>query len=393
MFECGDSFAESLYPAEMRLVPRLLVLAVTASVTVTGFAVPAISATDPGAQGATVGTCASGESAATGVRAILTPGAPLVEDAAFNTDDPDAPDNPLELIRFPDEAGLWDATGFVSAESLIAGVDLSVPAISAFAFTGPERWDTEVSDSVVRLYCGLFDRHPDAFELEYWVGRYRNGLPLVTIAEAFTHSQEFVARYGVVSDAGLVRVLFDDVLGREANAETVSLLTAALASGEEHRGQTVVRFTESAEYVQSTGTASPVKPILPYPDEGSGRRIIYTNGGQRVWLINATGELHKTHQVTGRRGIPAVGRYRIYSMSRYAWAPYDGITMEFMVRFARGEWPYGFHSIPVWPDKKPLQVPAKLGTHGSGGCVRQLWDDAEAVFGWSTLGTRVIVTP
>lgn len=80
-------------------------------------------------------------------------------------------------------------------------------------------------------------------------------------------------------------------------------------------------------------------------------------------------------------------------MSRYAWAPYDGITMEYMVRFARGEWPYGFHSIPVYPDKKPLQVPAKLGTHGSGGCVRQLWHDAEAVYEWSTIGTRVIVVP
>lgn len=377
----------------MRLMPRLLVLAATASVAVAGFAVPALAASDSGTSRASVGSCGNDQPAASGVRAILTPGAPLVEDAAFNTDDPDAAENPLALIRFPDEAGLWDAAGFVSAESLASVVDLSVPNISAFAFTGPERPDTEISDSIVRLYCGLFDRHPDAFEVEYWVGRYRNGLPLVTIAEAFTHSQEFVARYGVVSDAGLVRLLFNDVLGRESNAETVSMLIGALAAGDEHRGQTVVRFTESAEYVRSTGTASPVKPILPYPDIGSGRRIVYTNGGQRVWLINATGELHKTHQVTGRRGIPSVGRYRIYSMSRYAWAPYDGITMEFMVRFARGEWPYGFHSIPVWPDKKPLQVPAKLGTHGSGGCVRQLWDDAEAVFEWATLGTRVIVTP
>lgn len=381
------------YHASMRVMPRLLVLAATASVAVAGFAVPALGASDSGVTPASEGTCAVDRTATSGVRAVLTPGAPLVEDVAFNTADPDAAGSPLELIRFPDEAGLWDAAGFVSANSLTAVVDLSVSDSGVFAFTGPERWDTEVSDSVVRLYCGLFDRHPDAFEVEYWVGRYRNGLPLVTIAEAFTHSQEFVARYGVVSDAGLVAFLFKDVLGRESNAATVSLLTAALASGEEHRGQTVVRFTESAEYVQHTGTASPVKPILPYPDVGSGRRIIYTNGGQRVWLIDATGELHKTHQVTGRRGIPAVGRYRIYSMSRYAWAPYDGITMEFMVRFARGEWPYGFHSIPVWPNKKPLQVPAKLGTHGSGGCVRQLWDDAEAVFDWSTVGTRVIVTP
>jgi lipoprotein-anchoring transpeptidase ErfK/SrfK len=65
--------------------------------------------------------------------------------------------------------------------------------------------------------------------------------------------------------------------------------------------------------------------------------------------------------------------------------------MEYMVRFARGEWPYGFHSIPIHPDDTPLQTPAQLGTHRSGGCVRQLWDDAKTVFEWATVGTRVIV--
>jgi len=377
----------------MRLVPQLLFLVAVMTIAVATVVAPAAASTDSDATVETATACVTNETPVTGVRAFLTPGTPLGEDPAFNSDDPDAEDNPLELIRFPDEAGLWDEAGLISGESLAKGVDFAIPVVRAFAFTGPERWDTEISDSIVRLYCGLFDRHPDAFELEYWTGRYRNGLPLVTIAEAFTHGQEYVARYGVASDVSLVHLLYRDVLGREPNAETVSMLTASLQSGEEHSGQVIVRFTESAEYVRRTGTASPVKPILPYPDVGSGRRIIYTNGGQRVWLIDATGEMHKTHQVTGRRGIPSVGRYRVYSMSRYAWAPYDGITMEFMVRFARGEWPYGFHSIPVWPDKRPLQVPAKLGTHGSGGCVRQLWDDAEEVFGWSTLGTRVIVIP
>lgn len=372
---------------------RLIVLSAAASMIVSGFAVPALAAPDSDDAVTGSGSCLSSDDSATGVRTFVMPGLDVAEDAAFNLEDPDAENAPLELIRFPDEAALWDSAGFLSAGSGGGGVDLSVPVIKAFAFTGSERWDTEISDSIVRLYCGLFDRVPDAFETEYWVGRYRNGLPLVTIAEAFTHGQEFVGRYGKVTDSGLVQILYRDVFGIKPNASIVSTFSKEIASGEQHRGQIVVRFTESADYVELTGTASPVKPILPYPDVGSGRRIIYTNGGQRVWLINATGELYKTHQVTGRRGIPSVGRYRIYSMSRYAWAPYDGITMEFMVRFARGEWPYGFHSIPVWPDKRPLQEPAKLGTHGSGGCVRQLWDDAELVFAWSSLGIRVIVTP
>jgi hypothetical protein len=215
----------------------------------------------------------------------------------------------------------------------------------------------------------------------------------VTIAEAFTHAEEFVVRYGAVTDAGLVSLLYRDVLGREPGRRGVAAAVEKMDTGAMHRGEIVAQFTESDEYVRRTGTVAPRKPDLPYPDVGSGRRIVLTDSGQRVWLIEGTGELAKTHQVSGRRGVPGVGRYNVYSMSRYAWAPYDGITMEFMVRFARGEWPYGFHSIPVWPDESPLQNPAQLGTHRSGGCVRQLWDDAEAVFEWAEVGDRVIIIP
>jgi hypothetical protein len=355
-------------------------------------AAPAGAATNtaPSDSGACV--VASGE--ANAVRALLTPGAPIAEDVAFNRDDPDADGAELELIRFPDETALWlDVAGPGSVPALAAGSDLAIPVAHAFVFTGSERQDRAVSDSIVRLYCALFDRKPNPFELEYWSGRYWNGLPLVTIAEAMTHAREFVGRYGVVTDAGLISMLYRDVLGRDPGRGGVTSLQAKLSTGDMHRGEVVVQFTESNEYVTRTATVAPVKPALPYPDIGSGRRIILTESGQRVWLVEGTGELYKTHQVSGRRGIPGVGRYNVYSKSRYAYAPHDGITMEYMVRFAYGEWPYGFHSIPVHPDDQPLQVPAQLGTHRSGGCIRQLWDDAQAVFGWAEIGDRVLLIP
>ena len=369
---------------------RLLVVLVSlvASVVVIG---PAHGATNGSSQGDTSGCVLMG-SQANAQRAVFTPISPIEEDGAYNLTDPDASDAHLELIRFPDENSLWVEVGGPSlAGSPTAGLEGTGPEARAAAFTGPDRQDSDVSDSIVRLYCGLFGRQPNPFELEYWAGRYWNGLPLVTIAEAFTHAQEFVHRHGIVTDAELVAILYSDVLGRQSSAGGSEALVAELDSGVIHRGQAVVQFTESGEYVAKTGTTAPVKPPLPYPDVGSGRRIVMTDSGQRVWLISGTGELHKTHQISGRRGVPGVGRYNVYSMSRYAFAPYDGITMEYMVRFARGEWPYGFHSIPVWPGDDPLQVPAQLGTHRSGGCVRQLWDDAEAVFDWAEIGDRVII--
>jgi hypothetical protein len=377
----------------MSFLRRTTILVSTIAMAMTGVALPVSADTSgPTTPGSDL-ACVTESSAATAIHAFYTPTSVLADDVAFNNDDPDAEANPLELIRYPDETAVWLDSGVTANGSLVAGFDTTSGDTAGFSFASPSRSDAEVSDSVVRLFCGLFDREPTSFELEYWSNRYWNGLPLVTIAESFTHAREFVARHGVVSDEGLVAVLYRDVLGREPSVAGTERALEKLESGVSHRGQIIVPFTESSEYVQRTATTSPDKPILPYPKDGSGRRIIYSNSGGRVWMIDATGELHKTHQVSGRRGIPAAGRYKVYSMSRYAWAPYDGITMEYMVRFARGEWPYGFHSIPVWPGDDPLQTPAQLGTRRSGGCVRQLWDDAQAVFEWSTIGTRVIAQP
>jgi hypothetical protein len=326
------------------------------------------------------------------VDGVLTPGHVPAADPAIVEGDPDAESMPMAAVRFPDEASVWAAAG-------TRGLDLAVAVESAEASTGsltglgPVRTDREISDSVVRLYCGLLGREPDALELEYWARRYWNGLPLASIADAFTTSAEFVDRHGDLTDEALVTVLYHTVLAREPAAGGVDSFIEMLRSGEMSRGSLVVAFTDSPEFVSATGTMEPEKPPLPYPAVGSGRRVIYANREARVWFVEATGELAKTHQVSGRRGVPNPGRYNVYSKSRYAWAPYDGITMEYMVRFARDEWPYGFHSIPINPDNSPLQTKEQLGTLRSGGCVRQDFDDAEFTFGWTDIGTRVIMLP
>jgi len=332
--------------------------------------------------------CRRGAPSAT---AALVPQYVVPPDPAVNVDDPDAAREPLRRIRYPDEVGFWVAAGLDHRAVSVALTEETTPT-RVFPFADARRPDAAYSDSIVRLFCGLFARPPNPFELEYWSARYENGLPLVSIAEAFTVSEEFVSRHGMPDDAGLVPLLYRDVLGRTP-AGDVGPLLARVRRGELSRGALVTLFTESPEFVSLTGTTPPRKPPLPYPDVGSGKRIIYTNGGGRIWLVAATGELVKTHLVSGRRGVPKVGRYRVFSKSRHAWAPYGGITMEYMVRFARGTWPYGFHSIPVYADKRPLQTVSQLGQHLSGGCVRQDFDDAEFVYHWADVGTRVIVIP
>jgi hypothetical protein len=338
------------------------------------------------------GICRSVRTYSEDVFGPITPGMMPAPDPAIIADDPDADVAPIAPVHFPDEAGVWAANG-VEGERLVTAVrTIAVPA-GATDGAPPDRHDRAVTDSIVRLYCGLLDRRPDAEELDYWARRYWNGLPLASIAGAITTSGEFVAHHGDPGDEALVSILYRSVLGREPGAGGIEPFTRAIASGEMSRGRLVVLFTDSPEFVATTATVAPEKPPLPYPAVGSGRRIIYANREARVWFISATGELVKTHQVSGRRGVPTPDRYRVYSKSRHAWAPHDNVTMEYMVRFAREEWPYGFHSIPIHEDRSPFQTKEQLGTLRSGGCVRQDFDDAKWTFEWAHVGDRVIMLP
>lgn len=136
----------------------------------------------------------------------------------------------------------------------------------------------------------------------------------------------------------------------------------------------------------------------PYPDVGSGKRIIYSNSQQQVWLINADETLHDTYLVSGRRGRPYVGTYRVFSKSPMAWAGHQGISMENMVRFVRpgvsdNRLSIGFHAIPRLRDGTPMQTEDQLGTFQSAGCVRQSDEKAVALYAWTPIGTPVIVLP
>lgn len=136
------------------------------------------------------------------------------------------------------------------------------------------------------------------------------------------------------------------------------------------------------------------RPAPPYPDVGQGKRIIYANAEQRVWLIDENEQLVDTYAVSGRKGIPAPGTYQVFSKSVEARALTGGITMRHMVRFAHGpRVPYGFHSIPLWPDGSPLQTEDEIGEFLSGGCVRQPDPKAEALYNWAPIGTTVILVP
>ena len=126
---------------------------------------------------------------------------------------------------------------------------------------------------------------------------------------------------------------------------------------------------------------------------GSGRRVVYSRGAQQVWAVESDGRVVKTHRVSGRLYEPYGGTYSVYSRSLYTYSTDNpDVKWRYMVRFAYGPQGgrIGFHEIPN-KFGVPLQSVAQLGQPLSGGCVRQSTPDAQWMWNWAGLGTRVVV--
>lgn len=139
---------------------------------------------------------------------------------------------------------------------------------------------------------------------------------------------------------------------------------------------------------------APVRPPAQYApppaNSGDGRRVVYSNSRQRVWLVESDGYVIRSYLVSGRAGMPSAGTYQVFSKSRYATS--GSVSMEWMVRFARGPTlAIGFHAIPVNRYGQPIQSERLLGTYQSSGCVRQARRDAAFLWDWAPVGTKVVV--
>ena len=136
----------------------------------------------------------------------------------------------------------------------------------------------------------------------------------------------------------------------------------------------------------------PAEPGLP-PGSGKGRRVVFSESQQRVWLVGADGDVQRTYLVSGSvYDNLDPGSYSVYSRSEQAWGIDDSGTMKYFVRFAHGDnAAIGFHDIPV-DDGEPVQTVDQLGTPLSHGCIRQRRSDARQLWAFAPVGTKVVVT-
>lgn len=129
-------------------------------------------------------------------------------------------------------------------------------------------------------------------------------------------------------------------------------------------------------------------------DSGEGRRVVFSESRQRVWLVDDDGTVVQTHLASGSVSDNLdPGTYEVYSRSEDAVGIDDSGTMKYFVRFTQGDTgaAIGFHDIPI-DDGKRVQTYAQLGTPQSHGCIRQKRKDAIKVWDFAPLGTTVVVT-
>ena len=159
---------------------------------------------------------------------------------------------------------------------------------------------------------------------------------------------------------------------------------------------TQAQVTETLPPPPTTTTTLPPAWVLPV-NSGTGRRVVYSKSAQRVWTVEADGRVSKTHLVSGRLtwNQPLPGTYSVFSRSGYTCnIKNPSICWRYMVRFAKGGGGdnIGFHEIPTNTSTgRRVQSTSQLGIPLSGGCVRQATPDAQYMWGWAPVGTKVVV--
>ncbi len=118
---------------------------------------------------------------------------------------------------------------------------------------------TALDGQIGRLYSAYFLRQPDSTGLNYWKTERVNGTSPDNISSFFASSQEFASRYGNLSNAQFVDLVYANVLRREPDAG-YNYWLGLLNSGTS-RGSVMLGFAESSEYITRTETVAPNSEI------------------------------------------------------------------------------------------------------------------------------------
>ncbi len=105
-----------------------------------------------------------------------------------------------------------------------------------------------------RLYQAALGRAPEQSGLTYWTDRLDQGASLSKIAAGFAGSGEFAAKIGGGSAVSMISLLYQNVLGRAADAGGLTYWSGLLATGSS-MADILASFSESPENVAKVAPA------------------------------------------------------------------------------------------------------------------------------------------
>ncbi|MFG2679298.1 hypothetical protein [Streptomyces sp. NPDC048392] len=139
----------------------------------------------------------------------------------------------------------------------------------------------------------------------------------------------------------------------------------------------------------SAGAHPTPKETAPAPvpeSSGTGRRIVYSLGQKRVWLVDASDAARRTFTVWPGTVGPAPGTYTVGSRAEGATTGSDGVRIERIVYFTQEDGVSVAFSNAVDGSSPP---PPASGAKTGG--IRLRKADGTAVWAFATTGTKVNV--
>jgi putative peptidoglycan binding protein/L,D-transpeptidase-like protein len=140
-------------------------------------------------------------------------------------------------------------------------------------------------------------------------------------------------------------------------------------------------------------TSGPDAPPLP-PNSGSGKRVVYDRAGQRVWAVDKNERVLRSWLVSGSKyNNETPGTHKVYSRSEVSTAWNGKAYLPHMIRWLKTDiGAIGFHAIPRHvSDGSRYMKDSELGNRLSGGCQRQADADANFMWDFAQVGTKVVV--
>ncbi|MES5821835.1 hypothetical protein [Streptomyces sp. RG80] len=164
----------------------------------------------------------------------------------------------------------------------------------------------------------------------------------------------------------------------------VAALAVQADKGVKPEATAAARPSASASAQPSASPTKPSSAAVP-DDSGTGRRIVYSLGGKRVWLVDASDAPQRTFTVWPGTVSPDFGDYKV-DVRRDATTGSDGVQIEHIIYFASKSGLSIAFSNAVDGSSPPAVA---AGTQTSG--IRMKKADGSALWTFGETGTAVVV--